>query len=49
MTGKIRKIRIPQKMRNLELVLLLLAFTINASAITLVQFGALGGFGHVGL
>lgn len=43
MTGKIRKIRIPQKMRNLELVLLLLAFTINASAITLVQFGALGG------
>lgn len=41
-TGKVRRIRIPQKLRNLELALLIVAFTINSSAITLVQLGALG-------
>lgn len=41
-TGAIRRIRIPQKLRNLELLLLVGAFVINALAITLVQFGALG-------
>lgn len=41
-TGKIRRIRLPQKLRNLELALLIVAFTINSSAIILVQLGALG-------
>lgn len=41
-TGAIRRIRIPQKLRNLELLLLGIAFVINASAVTLVQLGALG-------
>lgn len=42
-TGPIRRIRLPQKMRNLELALLVPAFLINASAILLTQLGALGG------
>ncbi|MGV1034081.1 MAG: FtsW/RodA/SpoVE family cell cycle protein [Microbacteriaceae bacterium] len=41
-TGAIRRIRIPQKLRNLELLLLGIAFVINALAVTLVQLGALG-------
>lgn len=38
----IRRIRLPQKLRNLELALLLFACAINAGAIVLVQLGALG-------
>ncbi|KRC61572.1 cell division protein FtsW [Agromyces sp. Root81] len=38
----IRRIRMPQKLRNLEFWLLLVACLINASAIVLVQLGALG-------
>ena len=38
----IRRIRMPQKLRNLEFWLLLVACFINASAIVLVQLGALG-------
>ncbi|GAA1793731.1 FtsW/RodA/SpoVE family cell cycle protein [Agromyces lapidis] len=38
----IRRIRIPQKLRNLEFWLLIVACFINASAIVLVQLGALG-------
>ncbi|MFF2276818.1 FtsW/RodA/SpoVE family cell cycle protein [Agromyces sp. NPDC058126] len=38
----IRRIRIPQKLRNLEFWLLAVACVINASAIVLVQLGALG-------
>ncbi|MEL4319375.1 FtsW/RodA/SpoVE family cell cycle protein [Leifsonia sp. YIM 134122] len=41
-----RRIRLPQKMRNLELALLIVACAINAIAVVLVQFGALG---HVDL
>lgn len=41
-TGKVRRIHIPQKMRNLELLLLIVALLINGSAIALVQLGALG-------
>jgi len=43
LTGGIRlKLRAPSRMRNLELLLLLIACGINASAILLVQLGALG-------
>ena len=42
MTAPVRRIRLPQKLRNLELVLLLLAFGLNGAAIVLVQFGANG-------
>ncbi|MET0782919.1 MAG: cell division protein FtsW, partial [Leifsonia flava] len=41
-TGPIRRIRLPQKMRNLELALLIFACALNAVAVVLVQFGALG-------
>lgn len=41
-TGPIRRIRLPQKLRNLELALLIVACAINAIAVVLVQFGALG-------
>lgn len=41
-TGSVRRIRIPQKYRNVELLLLIVACFINASAIVLVQLGALG-------
>jgi cell division protein FtsW (lipid II flippase) len=41
-TGSVRRIRIPQKLRNLELVLLIFACAINAIAIVLVQLGELG-------
>jgi len=41
--GAVRlKLRVPAKLRNLELALLLIAFIINGSAIVLVQLGALG-------
>lgn len=38
----IRRIRVPQKLRNLELFLLLIACGINAAAVILVQLGSLG-------
>ncbi|AMB59887.1 FtsW/RodA/SpoVE family cell cycle protein [Microterricola viridarii] len=41
-TAPVRRIRIPQKFRNLELALLIFACAINAIAIVLVQLGALG-------
>lgn len=41
-TAPVRRIRLPQKMRNLELALLIVACAINAMAVVLVQFGALG-------
>ncbi|MCI2956847.1 FtsW/RodA/SpoVE family cell cycle protein [Agromyces atrinae] len=41
-TASIRRIRLPQKLRNLELALLIVACAINASAIVLVQLGAIG-------
>ncbi len=41
-TGSVRRIRMPQKLRNLELGLLIVACIINAGAIVLVQLGALG-------
>ncbi len=41
-TGRIRRIYLPQKLRNLELGLLIIACAINAIAIVLVQLGALG-------
>ena len=42
-TSAIRlKLRVPARMRNLELVLLLVASGINAAAVSLVQLGALG-------
>lgn len=41
-TGPIRRIRMPQRMRNVELILLLGAYVINGSALALVQLGALG-------
>ncbi|MET1019475.1 MAG: FtsW/RodA/SpoVE family cell cycle protein [Microterricola sp.] len=37
-----RRIHLPQKARNIELALLIFACVLNASAIVLVQFGALG-------
>ncbi|MFM6974926.1 MAG: FtsW/RodA/SpoVE family cell cycle protein [Agromyces sp.] len=41
-TAPVRRIRIPQKLRNLELALLLISFGINAAGIALVELGALG-------
>lgn len=41
-TESVRRIRLPQKLRNLELGLLLAACIINIGAIVLVQLGALG-------
>lgn len=41
-TGRIRRLHLPQKLRNLEFLLLVLACSINAGAILLVQLGALG-------
>lgn len=41
-TGKVRRIHLPQRLRNLELGLLIFAFVINSGAIMLVQLGALG-------
>ncbi|SKB00071.1 cell elongation-specific peptidoglycan biosynthesis regulator RodA [Agreia bicolorata] len=38
----IRRIRVPQKLRNLELFLLIVACGINAFAVVLVQLGAIG-------
>ncbi|MBB2976548.1 cell division protein FtsW (lipid II flippase) [Microbacterium endophyticum] len=38
----LRKIRVPQTLRNREMWLLLFAFVINAGAVALVQLGALG-------
>src|SRR5918998_4786387 len=40
--GRIRRIHLPQKLRNLELLLLVIACGINAGAVILVQLGALG-------
>ncbi|WP_025159225.1 FtsW/RodA/SpoVE family cell cycle protein [Leifsonia aquatica] len=45
-TGPIKRLRLPAKLRNLELFLLLIACAINAAAVVLVQLGALG---HVDL
>lgn len=41
-TGRIRRLHLPQKLRNLELFLLIIACSINAGAVVLVQLGALG-------
>src|SRR5690606_14210156 len=42
-TGSLRlKLRVPAKLRNLELVLLIFACIINGGALVLVQLGALG-------
>ncbi len=41
-TGSVRRLHLPQKMRNLELLLLIGACGINAAAVILVQLGALG-------
>ena len=41
-TEPVRRLHLPQKLRNLELFLLLIACFINASAVVLVQLGALG-------
>ncbi len=41
-TASVRRIRMPQKLRNLELGLLIVACVINSGAIVLVQLGALG-------
>jgi cell division protein FtsW (lipid II flippase) len=42
-TGKrVRTMRLPRRLRNLELVLLALVWGINAAAIVLVQLGAIG-------
>ncbi len=38
----VRRIRVPQRLRNLEFWLLLVACAINAAAIVLVQLGAMG-------
>ena len=38
----IRRIRVPQKLRNLELFLIVIVCAVNAFAVVLVQFGALG-------
>ncbi len=43
LTGAIRiRLRVPAKLRNLELLLLVCAFVINGGAIALVQLGAIG-------
>ncbi len=41
-TGPVKRLRLPAKLRNLELALLIAACAINAAAIVLVQLGALG-------
>ncbi|MFS0506757.1 hypothetical protein ACLWN1_16140, partial [Lactiplantibacillus plantarum] len=41
-TGPVKRLRLPAKLRNLELFLLLIACGINAAAVVLVQLGALG-------
>ena len=41
-TVKVRRLRLPQKLRNLELFLLIIACGINLGAVVLVQLGALG-------
>lgn len=41
-TASVRRIREPQRLRNLEFALLLAACVINAGAIVLVQLGAMG-------
>lgn len=41
-TGAVRRLRLPQKLRNLELFLLIIACGINLGAAVLVQLGALG-------
>ncbi|MBM7502918.1 FtsW/RodA/SpoVE family cell cycle protein [Agromyces aurantiacus] len=41
-TASVRRIRMPQKLRNLELGLLIAACGINVGAIVLVQLGAMG-------
>ena len=38
----IRRIRVPQRLRNLELFLIVIACVINGAAVVLVQLGALG-------
>src|SRR3954470_3645682 len=45
-TGPVKRLRLPAKLRNLELLLLVIACAINAAAVVLVQLGALG---HVDL
>ena len=45
-TGPVKRLRLPAKLRNLELFLLVIACGINGAAIVLVQLGALG---HVDL
>jgi cell division protein FtsW (lipid II flippase) len=45
-TGPVKRLRLPAKLRNLELFLLIIACGINAAAVVLVQLGALG---HVDL
>jgi cell division protein FtsW (lipid II flippase) len=40
--ARVRRIHLPQKLRNLELFLLVIACAINAAAVVLVQLGALG-------
>ncbi|MDH6235463.1 FtsW/RodA/SpoVE family cell cycle protein [Cryobacterium sp. CG_9.6] len=40
---KVRRLHLPQKLRNLELFLLIIACSLNAAAVVLVQLGALGG------
>jgi cell division protein FtsW (lipid II flippase) len=45
-TGPVKRLRLPAKLRNLELFLLLIACGINAAAVVLVQLGAIG---HVDL
>ena len=39
---RVRRLHLPQKLRNLELFLLLIACGINASTVVLVQLGAIG-------
>lgn len=41
-TAPVRRIRLPKKLRNLELGLLIVACAINAAAVALVELGAIG-------
>ena len=42
-TGRVvLRVKMPQKLRNLELVLLIVALGLSALALALVQWGALG-------
>lgn len=41
-TGAFKRLHLPQKLRNLELFLLVIACSINLAAVVLVQLGALG-------